>query len=150
MCAMFVLTSPKLTNLGNSFHACFALNTSQKYVRSLWKVFMQIVQRDQQLYYTLISVTAIREAPRHSKNTHSFHSKRIDCFRGKFFWEVTPHFPVFLCNAAMLFWVWSYFTYSVLPRRFPIFTQRLTSSWDCFHKIQNAELPHDAFCFRRT
>lgn len=33
----------------------------------------------------LFSLTAIREAPSHSKNTHSFHSKIIDCFTGKFF-----------------------------------------------------------------
>lgn len=55
----------------------------------------------------LVWVTTIKKAPSHSKNTL--------CFRGKFFWEVTPHFPVLLCNAVMLFWVWSYFTYSVLP-----------------------------------
>lgn len=32
-----------------NFHVCFALNTPQKYLKSLWKVSMQIALRNQQL-----------------------------------------------------------------------------------------------------
>lgn len=63
----------------------------------------------------------IGEASSHSKTAHSCHSKWIDCYRGKFFWEVTLHFPVFLCNAVMLFWLWRCFTLLYISQLFPHF-----------------------------